>query len=69
MSIQKVVVAGPSFSLGTALFILFLTLKLIGTIDWSWWWVTAPLWIPLAMAGTIFIVLVGVMFVAHMLKK
>ena len=21
-------------------------LKLIGKIDWSWWWVTAPLWIP-----------------------
>ena len=24
---------------------LFLTLKLIGTIDWSWWWVLAPAWI------------------------
>jgi hypothetical protein len=27
-----------------ATFIVFLVLKLIGTIDWSWWWVTAPLW-------------------------
>lgn len=28
--------------------IVFITLKIIGTIDWSWWWVLAPLWIPLA---------------------
>lgn len=24
-------------------FIVFLVLKLTGTIDWSWWWVTAPI--------------------------
>lgn len=27
------------------LFLIFLVLKLVGVIDWSWWWVTAPLWI------------------------
>lgn len=27
-----------------ALFLLFLALKLTGVINWSWWWVTAPLW-------------------------
>jgi hypothetical protein len=32
-------------SLPGALFILFLTLKLCGVIGWSWWWITAPLWI------------------------
>jgi len=26
------------------LFIVFLVLKLTHVIDWSWWWVTAPLW-------------------------
>lgn len=26
------------------LFLIFLVLKLVGVIDWSWWWVTAPLW-------------------------
>ncbi len=29
-----------------ALFIVFLVLKLEHTIAWSWWWVSAPLWIP-----------------------
>lgn len=29
--------------------ILFIGLKLTGYIDWSWWWVLAPLWAPLAV--------------------
>lgn len=32
------------------LFLLFLTLKLTNVIDWSWWWVTAPLWGGIAIA-------------------
>ena len=32
----------------TVLFVVFLVLKLTGNIDWSWWWVTSPLWIPVA---------------------
>lgn len=31
------------------LFLIFLVLKLTGQITWSWWWVTAPLWIPLCI--------------------
>lgn len=26
------------------MFLIFMTLKLTKVIDWSWWWVTAPLW-------------------------
>ena len=35
-------------------FVVFLILKLAGTIDWSWWWVTAPLWI---WAGAVAVIL------------
>ena len=28
---------------------IFVILKLMGTIAWSWWWVTSPLWIPFAL--------------------
>lgn len=35
--------------LGGLLFIAFLVLKLTKVIAWSWWWVTAPLWGPLAI--------------------
>ena len=37
--------SGLSFS--SILFLVFLVLKLTNVIDWSWWWVTAPLWIPI----------------------
>lgn len=26
------------------MFLILMTLKLTNYIDWSWWWVTAPLW-------------------------
>ncbi len=39
--------------IGMILFIVFLVLKLTGIIDWSWWWVTSPLWIPFAAAAVI----------------
>ena len=26
------------------LFVIFLILKLTNVIDWSWWWITTPLW-------------------------
>jgi hypothetical protein len=35
------------------LFITFLVLKLTDVIDWSWWWITAPLWIPAGIAAVI----------------
>ena len=39
--------------IGMILFIVFLVLKLTDVINWSWWWVTSPLWIPLALGGII----------------
>ena len=30
--------------------VAFIVLKLVGVIDWSWWWVTAPFWGGLALA-------------------
>mgnify|MGYP006935962928 CR=1 FL=1 len=34
----------------TLLTITFIVLKLCHVIDWSWVWVLAPIWIPLALA-------------------
>ena len=36
------------------LFLLFLGLKLADKIDWSWWWVFSPLWIPVALVIAFF---------------
>lgn len=36
--------------------IVFITLKLLGKIAWSWWWVLSPMWIPAIGLLLIFIV-------------
>jgi len=49
--------------LGTILFLIFMVLKLTNYIDWSWWWVTAPLWIPLLIILGVLAV-IGIVFLA-----
>ena len=44
----------------STVFVVFLILKLVGVINWSWWWVTAPLWGGLALVLGIF--LMGLLF-------
>lgn len=34
--------------------IVFIVLKLCGVINWSWAWVLAPFWIPIALALVLF---------------
>ena len=38
--------------------IVFITLKLCHVIDWSWWWVLAPLWITAAIIAVVMILVV-----------
>jgi hypothetical protein len=40
------------------LFVAFVVLKLTNVIDWSWWWVTAPIWIPIIIAIPVLLVVV-----------
>lgn len=54
--------------IGTVLFIVFLILKLTNVIDWSWWWVTAPLWIPLGLVVMILIV-TSLVIIAKEIKR
>jgi hypothetical protein len=52
--------ASSGIGLGGVLFVAFLVLKLCGVIGWSWWWVTAPLWIPLAILLAIVVIVIAV---------
>lgn len=40
--------------------IVFIVLRLTDVIDWDWWWVLAPLWVPVLIA-----LLVGVVVVVY----
>lgn len=48
---------GTGLGLCDVLFIVFLTLKLTHIIDWSWWCITAPIWIPFGILLIIWIIL------------
>ena len=59
MPTEKVVYTSGGSSLLTAVAIVFVILKLTGTTavaTWSWWWVLAPLWIPVALVFGILII-------------
>jgi len=38
--------------------LLFIALKLLGHIAWSWWWVLSPILIPIGI-GAIFLLVLG----------
>lgn len=44
------------FSFLNIITVIFIILKLTGTIDWSWIWVLSPLWINLILCGIITVV-------------
>lgn len=49
MANSKVETSGVSLT--TVLVLIFTVLKLTNNIDWSWWWVFSPYWIPIALAA------------------
>ena len=44
-------------------FLAFFFAKIFDKIDWSWWWVFSPLWIPLAIIGGI-VAIVGLIYLS-----
>lgn len=47
-----------SMSTVTVIQIVFIILKLVGVIHWSWWWVLSPIWISLILAILVIAVVV-----------
>jgi hypothetical protein len=45
-----------TINLCSPLTIVFLVLKLCGVINWSWWWVLSPIWIPIALVIILLII-------------
>jgi hypothetical protein len=54
--------AGGGIGFFGLLTIVFIVLKLINVINWSWWWVLAPTWTPLAIAAICLILLLILKF-------
>lgn len=58
----------PTVNIGglfsTLLAVAFIVLKLCHVIEWSWLWVLAPLWIPLAITIVILLIVCLVAWIA-----
>lgn len=50
--------------------LMFIYLKLTGTIGWSWWWVLAPLWAPFALFIVVFVcIFIGALILEVIKRK
>jgi hypothetical protein len=53
---------GGGIGIVGVLTLIFVVLKLVGVISWSWWWVLSPLWISFGL-GLVILFFVGLIFV------
>lgn len=54
------------------LLIIFIVLKLVGAITWSWWWILSPLWLSLCFIFIVIfslILILGPTTVTNLLNK
>jgi len=49
--------------------VLFVALKLLGVITWSWWWVLLPFWGGLAIVLAVLIVFLVIWGIGTLLDK
>ena len=38
--------------------LVFITLKMLGVIPWSWGWVLSPIWIPMILVVVLMVILI-----------
>lgn len=50
------------------LLIAFIVLKLCKVINWSWWWVLSPIWIPIGL-WLILVLIVALIHLFYKLKR
>lgn len=60
MSTKTSTASSGGVSFCSLLTVLFIGLKLTNHIDWSWWWVLAPMWLPISVVLGICLVVVVV---------
>ena len=65
MSKENTTIVGGNGFFGL-LFITFLVLKLTNVINWSWWWVTAPLWIPFGFVAIVFVIVCVMVVISNL---
>lgn len=63
----RTVYVGGGFSLPTVLTLIFVVLRLMNVITWSWMWVLSPLWISMALIILILLISLIVVSIASLI--
>jgi len=66
---KQVVVSGPSIGLAGILTIVFVIMKCLGHLSWSWVWVFAPLWISFGLGLAVLGVILLVALIAYLVNR
>lgn len=69
MSKEKTSAGGIGIGFCEALGLIFVVLKLVGVIDWSWWLVLLPIYGPIALAILIILCILAVAIIKNMLGR
>ena len=48
--------------------LLFIALKLLNKISWSWWWVLSPMWISVCVVLFIIVIVIIIGFIVGLKK-
>lgn len=74
MANKKITITYP-IPVALIVFLAFFVAKIFDKIDWSWWWVFSPFWIPFALliiiaiiVGIIYLLLLGIESVIKLCK-
>lgn len=60
---------GGGIGVCSVLGIVFIVLKLCNVINWSWWWVLAPYWIPIGLVVVLCAVIGICKVISNMIDK
>jgi len=63
---KEVEIVREFFPLVKILVLMFVAAKLVGYIDWSWWWVFSPIWISFIVKT---VILIGVVVIAWIISN
>ena len=61
----KEIKIGFTHTAGFILFIVFLILKLTKVIDWNWFWIVFPLWLPFAITLVLLVIVLIIDYIAY----
>ena len=54
---DKKITIGCTSPLAVIVFLAFFFAKIYDKIDWSWWWIFSPLWIPALLVIIVFLII------------